>query len=99
MLQKTNQKITRYEYFNGEAIYYLDIVENPNNGNIEAILSRQGYAFWTYMWGSVVKTKEAKAEYMELIEANLDEYIEYYEEDMEEDEELFWAELEAKKGE
>lgn len=90
-MKKTNQKITRYEH--GD--YYIDIVENEDS--FEAWITGKKYGTSELMYGSLKKQPRCiygdttRPIFLEMVENSLhfDNYIEDYEQDMEDMEEMY----------
>lgn len=84
-MKKLETKITRYQY--GE--YYVDIVSPAfcqGYPAIEAWLSRKDIGVAELMFG--VDPKD-EAEFLEMVECNIEDYIEIYEENLERNERAF----------
>lgn len=104
MFKKTAAKITRYEYNNGEATYFIDVIKNDSlNGHpcFSATLTKQGCGFTTHLDGiGIVAGADINEQYREYLKSLfffIDEDIAYYEIDMERDEEHFWEDYYADK--
>lgn len=72
-MKKTGAKITRYE--SGD--YYVDVVELDNV--YEAHITRKGYGVTDFMFGAP-KEQQSLKKFVEIVEANLDEYKSLYDE-------------------
>ena len=105
MLKKaTNQKITRYEYESEYGLYYVDIIETETQFDAWITGCRSGlssFAFGelkqnTYFGQPVTITRK---EFMEMVEENIDEYIDMWEEELMDIEEMNCEKVLAKEGE
>ena len=104
MLKKANQNVTRYEYESAYGLYYVDIIETETEFDAWITGERHGlstFAFGemkqnTYFGQPVTMTRK---EFMKLVEENIDEYIEMWEEDLIDIEEMHCEKLSAEEGE
>ena len=75
-MKKTTIKMTRYEH--GE--YYIDIIETAEN--YEAWIVGKNIGLESLMFG-MPKEQQTCKEFLEIVEANLEDEIIYYEGDLE----------------
>lgn len=85
MLKKANQKITRYQYESEYGLYYVDIIETEDT--YEAWITGERSGLSSLMFG-VPKEQNQRKEFMNIVEALLDEYIEMWEEELMDIEEM-----------
>ena len=86
-LTKTDARITRYEVTRK---WYVDIEEDGESYEAWLCPERGGLKSMMFGWSK----EEGLDEFLRIVEANLDEYIEYYLHDEREREEAFMRELE-----
>lgn len=96
MLKKANQKVTRYEYESAYGLYYVDIIETETDYEARITGERSGLS--SSMFG-VPKEQNHRKEFMSMVEVLLDEYIENWEEELLDIEEMNCEKLFAEEGE
>lgn len=95
MLKKANQKITRYEYESVYGLYYVDIIETETE--YEAWITGERSGLSSLMFG-LLKEQNARKEFMSIVEVLLDEYIEDWEEELLDIEDMNCEKLFAEEG-